>query len=240
MADNGVPVSTDFLNPEEQYRVGQYLHGRAEENIAFWGGWEEAERRKLFFFPEWFSEQNRRDFMRQDTALIRITGSGYEELNHRAFLGAVLALGLKRECIGDIVMEDSRHAVLFCDPVLLDFFAQEPCPLQSVGRDRVQVECPAHLERPLPPRRYADIYDTVASPRLDCVAAALIRLSRDKTQTLIRNGDVFLNYRAAMHCDEAVKAEDVISIRRFGKFRIDCLAPKPKGGRLRLLARKYM
>lgn len=240
-AENGAPVSTDFLNPEEQYRVDRLLASmdRGDVRTVYWGGWEDAERQKLFLLPSWVSEEDCVSIPQEEIGAIRITGSGYRTLEHRSYLGAVLSLGVRREHLGDLVLPDDRGAVLFMNAALVPFFAQTPCPLERVGSDCVRVTAPAVLTEPLPKRTYEAFYDTVASARLDCVVAAFSRLSREKAQNLVQSGDVQLNYAEELRCDAAVGAGDIVSVRRCGKFRIDRIEPKAKGSRLRLFADKY-
>jgi RNA-binding protein YlmH len=72
------------------------------------------------------------------------------------------------------------------------------------------------------------------------VAAALAGLSREKTQMLIRAGECTVDYEPCDKCDKVIDPPCVISLRGYGKFRVDDLGTQTKKGRLRLLARKYI
>ena len=52
-----IPSATDFLSPAEQRAAQELLHAAAiHEGYAFRGGYERAERKMLFFLPDWQEE----------------------------------------------------------------------------------------------------------------------------------------------------------------------------------------
>lgn len=237
MADNGVPCVSDFCTPEDLYRARAVLH-QTDITVVSDGGYENAERQRIWFFPSWMPPEAQAEMKTGGTVRVMICGSGYEKLDHRSYLGALLATGIRREKCGDIVCIDDSCAVLFCDETIANFLTQKPSPLQKVGRDTVKIRYPAP-DVVLPERQFTPVTDTVASARLDCAVASLTNLAREKAQSLIRSGDVTLNYSEELQCDKMLASGDVISIRRYGKFRIESLVPKQKGTRLRLSAVKY-
>ena len=90
------------------------------------------------------------------------------------------------------------------------------------------------------PGRYKSVSDTVASARFDCIAAALAGLSRDKAQMLIRAGECTVDWEPCDKCDRIIEPPCVISLRGYGKFRVDDVSTQTKKGRLRMLAQKYI
>lgn len=241
MAENGIPVCTDFMNPEEQYRSETYLKTNLGPLSHTWdGGFPGAERKRLCLFPEYFSPEDGAAFADSCTGALLVTGSGYEALDHRAFLGAILALGLKRETLGDIVVKNNS-AVVIADTAIVDFLTGTEHPLTSVGRDRgirvSRFEIPEDFD---PGRRYAEIHDVIASPRLDCVTASLAGLSRERAKATVRSGAVFRNYTEATSPDTEVCEGDILTIRGTGKFRIECISEKTRKERYRLFAKKYL
>ena len=89
-------------------------------------------------------------------------------------------------------------------------------------------------------REYKDVFDTVASPRLDCIVAALANLSREKAKALIVSGQVMVNHIPEERTDITVGEGDVVTVRSYGKFRIESLADKTKKDRYKLIAKKYI
>ena len=109
-----------------------------------------------------------------------------------------------------------------------------------VASDRVKVTRAVLPDGYRVERKYKPIADTVASPRLDGVVAALCNLSREAAKEKITAGDVEQNYEAVERPDAAVNAGDAVSVRGVGKFCIDSVSDPTKKGRYRLLAKKYI
>jgi RNA-binding protein YlmH len=170
---------------------------------------------------------------------LRIKGSGYRKLTHRDFLGSVLGLGLERSVVGDIfVMGDGEsEAIMLCDSAIADFLLNE---LSHIENDKVRVSSVRHGEWEAPKRRMREIHDTVASPRLDAVVAALCNLSREKASQAVLGGLVEVDYESETRSDRTLTAPCLISVRGYGKFRINSVSEQTRRGRLRLDADKYV
>ncbi len=243
-AEQGQCVSTPFLSPREQHHAEAYLRRRGA-SFRFFGGYEEAERRKLYVLPDYMQDDGAETeallaAYGQSThiAVLCLQGSGYRSLSHRDFLGALLHLGLERSVIGDIaVFEEEPRALVFCEAKMADFLVSE---LSRAGSDRILVKDVTEEGWQVPPRRFETISDTVASPRLDAVVAALCRVSREKGGMLVSGGMVELDYEREERSDRAVVADAILSVRGYGKFRILSTEDKTKKGRCRLLAEKFL
>jgi RNA-binding protein YlmH len=169
---------------------------------------------------------------------LRVDGSGYRTLSHRDFLGAILALGIKRTVIGDIIVDsDGAGAVVIADSKIASFISSE---LKRIGSDTVKTYI-----SPLPDgfsggRRTERIIAPVSSLRADCVAAALTKLSRERAKELIMSGVVELNYETITKPDIIVEDGDILTIRGHGKFIIGDIDGTTRRGRLRLCADRYI
>lgn len=239
----GEITCTSYLTPREQALLAAHFAAAPGEWEAD-GGYPEAERARMFFLPEYVQETDgalRIELLAptkaEQLAALCITGSGYRELAHRDYLGAVLSLGIRREALGDLCVSSPHEAVLFADRVLADFLCGA---LTHVANDIVRVR---HFE--LPPgfdggRRLLPGSDTVPSPRADAVVAAICNLSRERAQALFREGRVEIGYEPQEKPDRPVQAGEVVVIRGFGKFVIRSLAEKTKKGRYRLLCDRYL
>ena len=242
-ARRGEITHTRFLTPGELHRVRQNLKCDAEELYAF-GGYEAAERQRIFFLPGYLAalEEDDRAACLADTfadsvIALEIKGSGYRELTHRDFLGALLHLGVERDAVGDVCVTAPDRAILFCDRVMAEFFTEH---LERVANDAVKLQTVT-----VPPdfdggRQFVGISDTVASPRADAVVAALANLSRERAQSLFRQGMVEIDYAPEDRTDRTVTAGAVIVIRGVGKFIVRSLSDKTRKGRFRLLADRYI
>lgn len=197
----------------------------------FWGGYLEAERTFFGVFP---------DFMEADTALFPLTAleCTYREtaaLSHRDFLGTLLAAGIKREKIGDILCANGK-TVLFVGEDVAPFLCEQ---ITKVGGEGVMLS--VGLSAPLDfTRTYKEIKMTVASPRLDNVVKALTGLSREKAAALVTGGFVSLCHLPCETVAKTVTEGDVLSVRGYGRFRIEALSALTKKERIILVAHKYL
>lgn len=246
-AERGEVGVTPFLSPREAHFSKEFLKGMGVEARAF-GGFSEAERTRLYLLPDYMTEENGvsefsellRDFgFDSEIRALRIEGSGYRALSHRDFLGSLLGLGLDRSVVGDILVDstENRRAVVFCDAAIAEFIRAE---LSQVANDKVKVSLIGIEEIELPKREFAIIRDTVASPRLDSVVAALCGLSREKARETVLGGLVELNFESEDRPDRTVSAPTLLSVRGVGRFRVTALSDRTKKGRLRLEAERYI
>ena len=183
-AEQGRFSYTNFLTPREAKHALSLVQRRGQVHRArLYGGYEGAERTCLLLFPDYVADA----FESQDGAQARteqllayageqdpvaalcFTPSGYRTLTHRDYLGSLLSLGIEREMLGDIAVEDDR-AVVLCRSHMLPFLCSAA---ERIGGDTVRVapiELPSDFDGG---RKFSPISDTVASRRLDGVVAAL-------------------------------------------------------------------
>lgn len=245
-AAGGVFASGDFLSPKEIHDADAILaRGGYRGTYAFYGGYAEAERRRLYCLPDYMlwesAESAAKEAAADDIAVLRIEGSGYRTLGHRDFMGAILSLGIKRAVLGDIIVdEDAPGAYVFCDAEMAGYIAEN---LSRIGSDTVKVQKLALDMMPdgfCAARKTEPISDTVASMRADCVVAALCNTSRERAKLLILQGLVEVNYETLYKPDAEIAEGDVVSVRGEGKFRVNGTDGTTRRGRLRLSAEKYI
>ena len=98
-----LPTNTAFLSPAEAQGARDLLRAAAiHEGFALLGGYEGAERRMLFFLPDWQEEADASDAM----AFLRAAWHESEHPTHRDLLGSLMALGVERETLGDILVSE--------------------------------------------------------------------------------------------------------------------------------------
>ena len=159
--------------------------------------------------------------------------SFFGQPGHRDYLGAVLALGIGRERIGDIRIRDDR-AWVFClpgvEPLLLS--------LDRVGRYTVRSSACPLPEVPEEEHRTESVTFTVQSLRLDAVTGGIFRMSRSAAAEQIRLGLVSLNYEICDKVDAPVREGDVISLRGKGKGSVKEIGGRSKKDRLFITAER--
>lgn len=243
----GEVAISPFLSPRERHFAEGYLSKKGIRAASF-GGYADAERRRLYLLPDYIELEDEEnlsavlcDFgFASEISALRVRGSGYRALSHRDFLGSLLGLGLSRSVLGDILPcgEEQREAIVLCESGIVPFLEAH---LERVGNDKVTLSfvTEEELRTVCPERRMTPISDTVASARLDCVVAALCRLSREKARECVERELVELAFEKETRPDRTVEAPAILSVRGIGRYRVLSLEEKTKKGRLRLLAEKY-
>lgn len=223
------PSFFGFLDEAEQAIVLRALKGFDQDRYAFFGGFEDAERRILGIFPDYMPPQS--------AAYPLVSVAFYHRsdraLTHRDFLGTILSQGIKRESVGDILCSD-KLTVVFLRAEIADFICEQITKVGGVG-----VKVVIGYDGELPSAHtFEPIQDTVASPRLDVVTKVLLRCAREKASQLIVDGAVSIDHSVVADVSATVSAPCVVSIRGKGRFMIDAIGPPTKKGRLYLNARK--
>ena len=227
-----IPAATAFLSPQEQAAAQRLLNALGQrEGYAFWGGYEGAERQRLLFLPDWMNGPDDSTI----AALRAVCRSG-ATLTHRDFLGSLMALGLTREKIGDILVESGGCQVLV-DPSALDFLVQS---WDSAGREKLAVSPLPLEELTVPETAVKEVRDTVSSLRLDNVLASAFSLSRGRAAEAVEKGAVQVNYTVCQKPDKPVSAGDVITCRGLGKCVLDAVGSPTKKGRLPVAIRRFI
>ena len=231
--ERGVPAHTDFLSPSEARAAEDLLHAAAVHGgYAFFGGYERAERRMLCFLPDWQEEPDAEDC----AAALRVRWRADETLTHRDLLGSLMALGVVRGKIGDILVSQGAADVLVCASAA-DYLLRE---WAGAGHMKFRAERVALDALAVPEPKVRELRDTVAALRLDAVTATGFSMSRAKAAELIASGRVQLNHRETVKPDALVREGDVVSARGLGKFELAGVGGLSKKGRTSILVRRYL
>lgn len=201
----------------------------AASRFAFfcvYGGYPGAERTMIGFFPGEIDDPE----ASFPIARLAATCRGEGDLTHRDFLGALLGLGIERRSIGDILTEPGR-AVMFVSESIAPFVEAN---LEKVGRHSVAVS--RDSGSPLPaPKPLLENTAVISSARLDCVAAAILGVSRGAAADLITAGRCQIGHRECLSVSKPVAEGDTLSIRGQGRFVVLQCREKTKKGRIRLV-----
>jgi len=169
-------------------------------------------------------------------ALLASWDGRYYHLSHRDVLGALMGLGIKREVFGDIIMlPDSCQVIV--DAPMLPFIIQN---LTTIGPAPVTLTEISLAEIKPREERRKEIKTTIASLRLDAVAAAGFGTSRTKMVADITAGKVKVNWQEAKSTAQPIKVGDVISIRGRGRVEVTALNGQTKKGRISVVLTRFM
>jgi RNA-binding protein YlmH len=209
----GRPEFSRFLDPAQCF-LAQRAATRHGATLRLWGGYEDAERRLAEFSGERWNATEAGDQWPLRWLRSR-WDPRYASPQHRDLLGALLAQGIERENLGDIIVEEGQA---FCAalPDMAEFLATS---LQEAGR--AKLTCDVLTQAPALPEPKGTLRrDTVASLRLDTLLAAAWNLSRGDALELIRQGKVQVNHLPQEHPDARLAQGALVSLRGKGRFRL--------------------
>lgn len=225
---------TPFLNLAEQSLYYSIEKSLSHINSRFDGGYADAERKMLIFGSEeefGYEEDSPIVCLRIEPLAAKFS----EKLNHRDYLGAILNLGIERECIGDILVEEGG-AYLFCVENMAEYLCENITKIRHtlVGVVRKDVVGTFLLPKVKP------IEGFLSSFRLDAVISLGFGMSRKESAGFIKNKHVFINGRMIENGSKAVSEGDIISVRGKGKIKFSEVRGQSKKGRFSVLLQRYI
>lgn len=225
---------TDMLHPGQLELLRTVAASVGEVRVLSWGGYQYAERHRAAVLPEWHREFSPEEFQ---LSVIRVSTRSSTQLGHRDYLGALLGLGIKREALGDIIVQNGGAYVV----LLSDMAGFVTANLRQVGTASVQVGLVPHdVLESVPEPQLEAWAATVSSLRLDAVLAKAFNLSRDKAKSLVTQGKVKVNFRLQTSPSTAVAAETMISCRGYGRCKVLEVTGRSRKGRIRVVLGRSM
>lgn len=235
MEKTNMPMTTVFLSPAEQV-VAEDMLRAAKAEVCFFGGYAEAERVVAHFSPPWQDETLRFPPLDGPIGAIEATFHRDAQLSHRDILGSLMALGIERELIGDILLNENVCQIVVLERAIAILLSQwqgagrwnltaKQIPLSDLSPSSVQVQIR---------------HDTVATPRLDTIVACGFSLSRSKAAQAILAGRVQVNHRLCQKPDKIVVQGDKISCRGMGKCEVANFGGQSRKGRIQVEIKRFV
>lgn len=241
-ADSSIITSTNFMSMEEISDIKTIERQLSEYVMTYYyGGYEDAERCIALFVPKFYEKINCAEYMiehdeENPLCILRLKKDKFTSLSHRDYLGAIMGLGIKREMIGDIIVREDG-ADVFCLKSIGKFISQN---LKKSGRGSVEGEI-------LPVKEYIKSegkteikFYSVASLRLDSIAAAVFNLSRGTAAEMIKGGIIYVNSKQCFKNDYIINQGDKIVLRGKGKVVLEEIIGENKKGRVHINIKRYL
>jgi len=224
--------ASKFLTAAQVELVCARYQNRKDVLFSTCGGFENAERQIAIFRRD--GEEN---FSHgSPIAALKLTYRRQDTLSHRDVLGAVLALGIERDTIGDILVQNGC-AYLVCLSTMAGYIMEN---LQTAGRVGLTVSEMAVEDLPPREEKYEETSGTVSSLRLDSLVAFAFRLSREGAQEAIAAGLVQLRHQTCTQSTKTVEEGSVISLRGSGRVRLLEVGGLSGKGRQRIVVGRYL
>lgn len=224
---------TDFLDPREQEMIKFVIGNDDEVKAAFFGGHDTVERKRALIYPSFF-QINHSDF---NVSLFEILYPlKFVKIEHPQVLGAMMSVGLKRGKFGDILSVDGRIQIV----VDKDINKYLQLNLNSIGKINVKLKELPFDEIFINHDEWEEQTITTASLRLDVILSQVYRISRSKTQILIENQKVKVNWRLISETAFICQEGDIISTRGYGRCKILSIDGLTKKEKLRMIIGKQI
>lgn len=230
---------SDFLDLSQIEIVQKFINKIKINNFIVYGGHEQAERKMFVFYSSKFNSEVVEKNLKDIVKVIRIDLP--DELNgkysHRDYLGAVIKLGIKREKVGDIIV-DNKGADIIIEKNISKFLLENLPSLTRFSKSTITIESIENLKSVEIKKEELEII--VSSLRLDNVVSELARCSRNKALDIINMERVFINFQNETKKTKQVKIGDIITIRGKGRFYIKEMIGQTKSGRTIIKIEKFI
>ena len=230
---------TNFLDLAQIELVQNYIDKLKIENYISYGGYEQSERKLFVIYPEKFNSTVVEKNLVSIVKIVRIQLP--DELKgkyaHRDYLGAVIKLGVKREKVGDIIV-DNDGADIIVEKDISKFLLENLSGLTRFSKSKITIEKIDNLRTVEVRREEREII--VSSLRLDNVISELARCSRNKALDIINMERVFVNFQCETKKTKQIKTGDMVTIRGQGRFYIKELVGQTKSGRVIVKIEKFV
>lgn len=225
------PQITDFLTPDLTFAIEQIAKNQTDLSTQRWGVFPNSERVKLYIAPDYALINDLEEEANYLTLLDIQYNQKFNQLAHSDALGALMALGIKRSKLGDIVVYDGGFQVVI-DSSLCDYFLQN---VDKIGRAGVKVKKIGFEEAKAIVQNKRAVSGTVKSIRLDSIIALCFSLSRSEAQKLVESERVKVNHGIVNRTDYVTKIGDLISVRGHGRLVVEEILGVTKKDRIRVV-----
>ena len=219
-------VLTKFLDSKEQSELYNLAH--KDYHISFFGGYhsENLERFRAYIQNKDYELIEPLDYL---IDILKITLPTNHNITHRNVLGTLMSLGIKRDTIGDIII-NNEEIYIFCIQEMSNYIISN---LTSINHYLVSIElldkqAINNIPKPLTIKKEIN----VSSLRIDNIISKTINISRTDSLNLIEKGLVFINHKECLNSSYNLKNNELISIRGYGRIKYLGLLRTTKKDRL--------
>lgn len=156
-------------------------------------------------------------------------------LKHSDILGTLFSLGIDPSMYGDILIIDNHYYIYILE-IIENYLLSH---LTIINNQKVELIKRNIIDLKDYEREYENIEIIVASVRLDNVVSKLICMSRDNTINKIKDKEVLVNHNEVKY-NYNLKINDIISIRKYGKYKFIGIINKTKKNNLIIEIKKYI
>ncbi len=210
-----------FLDSRKQELVKYIIGTKDNVYIYFDGGFKNAEYKKCLITP-FINEENN-----LNVDILKINyNKRFLKPNHRNILGALMNMGIKRESIGDIFIDEECYFA--CSKEISNYLIDE---FKTLSNMPVNLEIVTDLD--IEKKEEFEVKKAfVSSLRLDVIISSMYNLSRNESQEIIKNKMVKVNHVMMDNTSHMLKENDLLSVNKKGRMKLFSIGNTTSKGRI--------
>lgn len=213
-------TSTNFFNSFDIDKITRFLDNK---NIEY-GVYDKYPflEKKIIYFGEY------------DNYITIFKTKKSDRIKHSNILGTLFSLGLTEDVIGDIIVMDD-YFYLTTLTRLSDFIKDNLTTINGERIDLLEVS-----DIVLNKDRFLKMKLLVSSMRIDTIVSKITNTNRLKVNSMIKDNMILVNYNVVKSSSLIIKNNDILSIRKYGKYIIKDIIGTTKKNNLVLEIEKYI
>lgn len=222
---------TKFLTNFEQVVLSQIVaYNYGDFKVEFFGGFDDAERKKAKIISNEYYDVD------YDIVCLKAKfNNKFNKVEHRNILGAVHNLGINFNRFGDIIVLENE-VYIFVDEEIADYIAMEFTKAGRVNLDFQRVDlAEVGIEK-----KYEDFEIVSSSFRIDSIVAKITNKSRSKVKEFLEQDFIKLNHVILRNGEKTCTPDDIISIRKYGRYVVKGYTQNKKSLKYRITISKLV
>ncbi|MFC4387330.1 RNA-binding protein [Gracilibacillus marinus] len=224
---------TDFLHPREQHIFENVIGNDETLQLHFYGLWDNAERKRAVL-AQYYEQIEDKDF--EVVVLQAKFNEKFIKMEHRDVLGAFLSAGIKRDKLGDLVIQNGVIQILVCKDISTYLMAN----VTSIKRANLEFTEVSAQHKLTSQNDWSTFHTTCSSLRLDVLIKEMYNISRQLASDSIKKGHVKVNHQLIDQPAYLIEANDMISVRGKGRTRLDSFDGRSKKDKLKITYSKLL
>ena len=222
---------TKFLTNFEQVVLSQIVaYNYSDFKVEFFGGFDDAERKKAKIISNEYYDVD------YDIVCLKAKfNNKFNKVEHRNILGAVHNLGINFNRFGDIIVLENE-VYIFVDDEIADYIAMEFTKAGRVNLDFQRVD----LTEVKIEKKYEDFEIVSSSFRIDSIVAKITNKSRSKVKEFLEQDFIRLNHVILRNGEKTCTPDDIISIRKYGRYVVKGYTQNKKSLKYRITISKLV
>lgn len=222
---------TKFLTNFEQVVLSQIVaYNYSDFKVEFFGGFDDAERKKAKIISNEYYDVD------YDIVCLKAKfNNKFNKVEHRNILGAVHNLGINFNRFGDIIVLENE-IYIFVDDEIADYIAMEFTKAGRVNLDFQRVD----LTEVKIEKKYEDFEIVSSSFRIDSIVAKITNKSRSKVKEFLEQDFIKLNHVILRNGEKTCTPDDIISIRKYGRYVVKGYTQNKKSLKYRITISKLV